>query len=335
MSGSLASSSDRTGLDEARGTPAQRLRARSVAAAAWIACHLPEGPLLAAADAAGSLAFRLAPARRRRASANLHRVAAWLDREGLGDPAARAAANDPRALDRLVRDAFRHHARYWVELVRAPVMNERYIRERVMVETPEALEAALAARPVVFVGLHFGAIELPGYYAWNIGGRRGVGPMERVADPELQRWFTSVRGALGMRLVDLREARRELGAAMERGELVGLVADRDISGGGAIVPLFGHEAPLPLGPALLLLEHPAPAYCVTVRRVGRGRYAGRIEPLPEPPADGTRRERALAFLRAEAQVFEGMIAAAPEQWWAVFHPIWPDLEASATRRSRR
>ena len=28
---------------------------------------------------------------------------------------------------------------------------------------------------------------------------------------------------------------------------------------------------------------------------------------------------------AEARVFEEMIAAAPEQWWTVFFPIWTDV----------
>ena len=30
-----------------------------------------------------------------------------------------------------------------------------------------------------------------------------------------------------------------------------------------------------------------------------------------------------------AAAFEDLIADAPEQWWAVFFPIWPDLEAPA------
>jgi hypothetical protein len=30
--------------------------------------------------------------------------------------------------------------------------------------------------------------------------------------------------------------------------------------------------------------------------------------------------------REEALLFERVIADAPEQWLAVFHPIWPDLE---------
>ena len=41
-----------------------RLRARAIVAASWLACRLPERPLLALADLAGDLAYRLAPERR-------------------------------------------------------------------------------------------------------------------------------------------------------------------------------------------------------------------------------------------------------------------------------
>ena len=33
-------------------------------------------------------------------------------------------------------------------------------------------------------------------------------------------------------------------------------------------------------------------------------------------------------MTALAASFERIIEDAPEQWWAVFFPIWPDLEAA-------
>ena len=309
-----------------RGTFGQRIRARVVEALAWVVCRLPEGPLLIAADMAGTVAFVVARGRRRRARANLHRVAAWLAAHDLGDAGARRAATDPRALDRLVRSAFRHHARYLLEVARAPVMTERYVRDRIRIETPEVLAEALASKPVLIIGMHLGAIELPGFYAWGVARRRGIAPMETVLDPELQRWYAGIRSGLGIRVVGVREARRELVAALRGELLVGIVADRDVTGGGTEVELFGHPARLPSGPALLLLEEPAPAYLATVRRSGRDRYIGHVEALPPPPADGSRRQRVTAFLEAEARAFERAVARAPDQWMAVFHPIWPDLE---------
>jgi hypothetical protein len=34
-----------------------------------------------------------------------------------------------------------------------------------------------------------------------------------------------------------------------------------------------------------------------------------------------------------ARAFERVIADAPEQWWAVFFPIWPDLAVEPAARS--
>jgi len=65
-----------------------------------------------------------------------------------------------------------------------------------------------------------------------------------------------------------------------------------------------------------------------VRRTGVGRYAGRLEAIPVPAA-GSRRERVIATLTAEVQAFQRSIVLAPDQWWAIFFPIWPDLEATA------
>jgi KDO2-lipid IV(A) lauroyltransferase len=128
-----------------------------------------------------------------------------------------------------------------------------------------------------------------------------------------------------VRIVGLREARRELLAALRGGTSVGLVGDRDITGGGLPVDLFGAPANLPVGPALLAVESGAPLYVVGVRRVGIGRYVGRLDRV-HVPGDGSRRDRVTAAMAGIAAAFERIVAIAPEQWWAVFFPIWPDLE---------
>jgi KDO2-lipid IV(A) lauroyltransferase len=308
------------------GTLRQRLVVRALSGASRLACVLPERPLIALADLAGRVWYRASPASAGVARANLRRVCTWLAAEGLGPERARRAATDPAALERLVRAAFRHRARYYLEVARLPAMDQAYVRERVVVETPEAVERVFASgRPVVFVGAHFGSIELPGVYLAARTGRRPVAPMETLADPELQRYFVRTRGAIGVKIVTLRAARRELLAGLKRGDPVGLIADRDIGGGGMAVPFFGTHAQLPIGPALLAMESGATICVAGVRRTTPGRYAGGIEEV-SVPTEGTRRERIGATLTALAVAFERMIATAPEQWWAVFFQIWPDLE---------
>jgi hypothetical protein len=40
-------------------------------------------------------------------------------------------------------------------------------------------------------------------------------------------------------------------------------------------------------------------------------------------------------MTAIADAFERIVEAAPEQWWAVFFPIWPDLEVAAADEAAR
>ena len=306
-------------------TAFQRVRAALLAGLSGLAARLPEAPQMRLADLAGEAWYRVAPARAAQARRNLRRVAEALAADGRGSPAVVAAASDPRGLERLVRAAFRHNARYYVEVARAPALRRRDIDALLLIETPDTVDAAFGSgRPVIFVGLHFGAIELPArFLAARVG--QAVAPMETLGDPALQAWFERTRGAAGVRIVGLRQARRELLAALREGISVGLVGDRDLTGGGAPVTLFGAPATLPLGPALLAVEGEAPLYAVGVRRAGHGRYRGRLEPVSVPPG-GSRRERVTAATVGLARAFERIVSDAPEQWWAVFFPIWPDLE---------
>ncbi len=307
-----------------RGTPVQRARVAALRGASWLACHLPERVGVALADVAGGVWYRIAPERAALARRNFGRVAAELERRGMGPARVRAAASDPAELERLVRLAFRHDARYYLEILRVPSLPPGIFESLVAIETPEAVAAVFDGGPVVFVAAHFGPIELPALYLAQRSGRTFVAPMETVQDPPLQAWFEETRGSLGVRIVGLREARRELQAALAADGYVGIVADRDVAGGGIEVPFFGAPAPFPIGPALLAAESGATIAAVGIRRLGVGRYAGRLIAV-EAATAGNRRERITATLAELAAAFESLIADAPEQWSGAFFPIWPDL----------
>jgi KDO2-lipid IV(A) lauroyltransferase len=280
------------------------------------------------ADAAADLSYRRSPGKAAQARRNLRRIVEYLVANGSTEPRIVAAAADPHRLEALVRAAFRHHARYYLEVMRAPALDDR-VFNRIEVENPELVEAVLSAdQSSLFVTAHLGPIELPAVFLAKRSGRRITAPMETLGDPALQRWFERTRGAFGVHIVGLVEARRELLAALRRGEIVGIVADRDITGGGIEVPLFGSPAPLPAGPALLLTEMDVPFHAAGIWRTGRGRYRGRLVQIPVV-REGSRRQRMVGTLTNEARAFEELISQAPEQWTAIFFPIWPDLEAEA------
>jgi KDO2-lipid IV(A) lauroyltransferase len=312
-----------------RGSVVQRGRVALVVAASWLACRLPERSIAAVAAVLGRLWYWATPGRARQARRNLGRVATYLASRDAGartdvDARALAAAADPRALERLVRSAFTHAVRYYLDMIRVPVIGERLIRDRLIIETPDLVDRAFdGGEPVIFVGLHFGAIELPALYLARRTGRVSTVPMETLADPELQSWIVRTRSRAGLRIVGLAEARRELSAALERGESIGLIGDRDLTGNGVPTQLFGATARLPAGPSLLAVESGAPLFVVAVRRTADGAWRGRLQEIATPAA-GTRRERLVATLQAIALAFEAAVAIAPDQWWTVFHPIWDD-----------
>ena len=139
------------------------LRFRALLAASWLACRLPEGPLVRLAELGGDLWYRATPERAAQARRNLQRVTGDLAARGRGSPATRAAAVDPRALERLVRLAYRHAARYYLEVARAPGIRPTDVEERIVVDDADVADAAFGSgRPSIYVGLHFGAIALPG-----------------------------------------------------------------------------------------------------------------------------------------------------------------------------
>ena len=313
-----------------------RVAVRALGALAWLLSRLPDRPLHRLAQSAGVLLYLVWPRRRALVRANLARVCRWLAEHELASPRVAAAAHDGRALNALVRGAFGHYLRTYLE----NLIVERYARdgmaERITADDPALVERAFTGladgRGTIFVGLHFGAIEIPAL--WTV--RRGVAltsPMEALDDPALQAFMLHRRSLTGMHLIPTDGAGRELGGRLAAGEAVALVADRPVAGAGARVELFGAPARLPLGPAVLALESGAPVWAVAIRRSGAGAYRGRMEPIALP-ASGTRRERLAGFLAAEARTFERLIADAPEQWWTLFFPIWsasdrPDEPATA------
>jgi KDO2-lipid IV(A) lauroyltransferase len=310
-------------------TGGQRLAAALVAGASWLVCRLPDALLHRLFDLLGAGHYLVNRRRRELARRNLARVCGWLTERGMASPRVALAARDPLALERIVRDVFRHHARYYLEVMRTTTFSDPYLARHLTFERQEHVDGLLAARKEgvagpLFVGLHFGSMELPARYAVVRAGRPVLTLQETLANPALHAWFSRQRAAVGLEILDPAHALRPLVQRIRAGGIVALVADRDLDGTGRRTELFGAPASLPVGPALVAIEAGVPAWAVAARRIGWTTYAVRVEPVETPPP-GHLRERVPAFLAAEARAFERLVADAPEQWWTVLFPIWEEV----------
>jgi lauroyl/myristoyl acyltransferase len=290
---------------------------------------LPETFVLRTAALIGRLCYSLMPARRHQVRDNLRRVCLDLARRETGSERARRAARDERELEGLVKSAFEHWVRTYAESAIASKPGKGLV-DHVVLANPDvargALDPAPDGRGVIYVGFHFGSVELAAAYAARNAHLDVAGPMERLTNPALREYFERTREQLGVRLLPIEDVAEQLTARLAAGQGVALVADRVIGGAGAAVTLFGGPARLPRGPAILAVESGAETYIVTMMRIGWDTWSARLD-LLNVPETGSRRERVSAAIADEVRILEETVGRAPEQWWSLFFPIWNDAPA--------
>lgn len=285
-------------------------------AAAGIAQIAPGGSAPALGRLGGVLYGRVDRRRRDLVRAHLRRLASWATNAPAGSV--------PAVAEEEVDEVFASYGEYWATSFRLARLSDREIAEGVMVDGIRNLDASLrTGRGAILVLPHLGGWDVGG--AWM--GVRGYAPLvvvEQLRPELLHRWFTRQRARVGLRvLVPEPTTVVELLAALRRGELVGLVADRDLSGNGAPVTMFGAPTTLPLGPAVLALRSGAALHPAAVYAIGRGRHRAVIRPPLELPAPGPLRARAERLTGALGVELERLISAAPTQWHLV-QPYWQD-----------
>ena len=225
---------------------------------------------------------------------------------------------------RAVQGAFDSYTRYWIENLRLPSLPPRTIDAGLRLTGFSHVEDALERGTGVILALpHLGGWEWAGRWLADVGHRTTV-VVERLDPPELFDWFVRWRSELGMTVVPLGpQAGSAVLGALRKNEIVCLLSDRDIQGGGIEVEFFGERTTLPAGPATLGLRTGAPIVPVGVyfTRQVNGHHA-----VVRPPLDATRngslRADVARVTQALARELEYLIRRAPEQWH-LFQPNWP------------
>ncbi|HTZ45607.1 MAG TPA: phosphatidylinositol mannoside acyltransferase [Jatrophihabitans sp.] len=261
---------------------------------------LPEPVAARLFGGAGELVARRDAGGVRQLRANLHRVT------GRSGP----------ELDELVRAGMRSYARYWMETFRLPSMDVARTLARARTDGWEHVQAGLdAGRGVVVALPHSGNWDVAGL--WLVQqGYRFTTVVERLDPAALFDRFVAYRESLGMRVLPLTGGERPvtevLTERLRAGEVVCLVADRDLSRTGIEVDFFGEPARMPAGPAVLAATTGAALLPVHTYYLpdGWGQWVG-------PPVElgaGRLREKVRRATQQLADTFAGRIAAHPADW---------------------
>jgi phosphatidylinositol dimannoside acyltransferase len=309
-----------TSPEESRGTESETRREAlgywGYRSAEWLAMSLPERAGRRVFETLGRVAYRRLAGVRGTVAANQARV--------LGaDPTDSRVAH-------ATREAFELYARFWFDAFRIRTMPVPEFNERVVIIGAENIDRALEAGKGCVCALpHMGNWDAAGHW-FGANGYRIAAVAEELRPPRLYDLFRRHREELGMRIVGLtREGHvgQQLKQLLSENWMVALVADRDLTGRGIEVEMFGATRRVPAGPALLSLSSGAPLVVCPVYTRDDG-WEVRIEEPLEIERTGVMREDVAALSRLMAERFERAIAAKPTDWH-MFQPAWEEAASAA------
>jgi phosphatidylinositol dimannoside acyltransferase len=228
-----------------------------------------------------------------------------------------------RDIRKEARRAFVSYARYWLESFRLTGATPESLDRHMTTEGLERLDEARArGRGVIVAMPHIGGWDFGG--AWLATHGYPISVVAEALEPaELFEWFVEFRRALGIEVVPLGpDAGRAMLAALKRNDVVGLLCDRDIAGGGVEVEFFGERTTVPGGPATLALRTGAALLPTAVYFTGRHGHRGVVRPAVPAERQGRLRDDVERVTQDLVRELESLIRMAPHQWH-VFQPVWP------------
>ena len=221
------------------------------------------------------------------------------------------------------REAFDLYARYWYDSFRVRVATPDEVNARTRTVDVHNIDDGLErGKGVVCVLPHMGNWDVGGHWL-ALHGYRIASVAEELRPPRLSELFLRHREELGMRIVPLAK-NGNVGAQLKQlladNWVVALVADRDLSGRGVEVEMFGGPWRVPAGPAVLSLAAGAPLLVCPVYTLDDG-WEIRIGSPIEIERTGAIRQDVRALSQSIATEFERAIAAKPADWH-MFQPGW-------------
>lgn len=270
------------------------------------------------ADRLGDLVYSCARRSRQAAISNIRHVRRGASR---------------RVIKRDARGVFRNVMRDYYELCRGPALSDEQIESMVSFDERgwgRIAEFHRQKRSVILVSAHFGAFDV----LTQVLSRR---------EPHLTVMAAQVKPAwLSDFVIDLRAGRgidvvlvdEEEGSGLNigalkrsvrllrRGELLGVLADRNMEQQGVHIPFFGYDTVVAAGVAKMALRTNSavvPGFC---RRMPGKRYEVTFDEPIEPRGSASNENDLRVLLSQIFARFEYYIGRNPEQW-VLLQPVWP------------
>ena len=227
------------------------------------------------------------------------------------------------AIDRIVRDCYRHFATVLIEMLLLPrkmrVANWRNYGS--MVNGGPVVAGLLDRRPLLIVTAHFGNWELAGY-ALGVFGFRTFAIARVLDNPYLDRFLQKFRQATGQTVIAKKDDFDRLTTVLQSGGKVATLADQDAGPRGVFVEFFGRPASAHKAVALMAMEFDAKMVVIGVPRIGSNfHYEITGEDEIDPRDYAGRPDAVKAITQRYHAALERLIRRHPEQYFWL-HRRW-------------
>jgi KDO2-lipid IV(A) lauroyltransferase len=217
-----------------------------------------------------------------------------------------------------VRRIFVEQTRNYVEIFSIPRLDPQKLLAQIRADGWEhVVRAYEGGKGVILASAHLGPVSFVGQMVLAHGYPVAL-PVE-VETSEFQRSVNRARGGAGLQLIRTDSA---LGIfrVLREGKVLGVLADRAVTGVGERVEFFGREALLPSAAVVLSLRTGAPLIPSFAGRT-HGALTASFEPPLEIPKTGDRDADVREGVQRFARVLERYVRRTPEQW-TVFEDFW-------------
>jgi lauroyl/myristoyl acyltransferase len=272
----------------------------AIHAAERVLPQIPSALVTPIAQIMGTVAYAASPGARRAVRANLEVI------------------TPDRASASLARHIFAEQSRNYLEIFRLSRTDAATLLATIEKRGWEHFTTAYEqGKGVIVASGHLGPISVVGQVL-VAHGYPTVLPVE-TEHSEVQRAVNRARASIGLQVVRT-DTPLAVVRALRDGKVLGLLADRAVTGVGERVPFFGDEALIPSAHIALGLRTGAPVIPAFSLRLGHALVAS-FEPPLELRSTGDREADVRAGVAQWARVLETYVRRYPEQW-TVFERVW-------------
>lgn len=228
---------------------------------------------------------------------------------------------DSDSVSRLAQQAVQSRLLNYYDLLRLSAMPLEELNRRVTIEGLEHLERVVVEkRGAVVASGHVGPVEFM-IQAVVALGYPLIGITEHLKPERLHQFVIGLRSAHGLNLISTEGSLLDVYRRLKRGEVLLSAIDRDSTGTGLVIDVFGAPAWLPDGYARVAARANVPLIFGFCHRTEEGGVANKVYPPIYPDMSLGKEERVVRLVEQATQLFEEAVREYPHEWH-LSAPIW-------------